>query len=119
MFKKPKPTVRGDLSAILKFLEESNYDIKELIRLLNQFKILVKREKELTDEKDKKNILTAQIRLFDRILKTYAMFQLDSDINGERIKAIAKMLAKKSLKVKVSDELIKKVHTAEEWTYDW
>lgn len=119
ILKKPKLTIKKDLDAVLKFLEETNYDVKELIRLLDQFKILTKREKETKDEKELKNVLTAQIRIFDRILKIYAMFELDADINGERVKNIGKLLSNKAEKIGISDELMQKMKTAEEWTYDW
>ena len=101
-----------DLDAILEFFKDIPLNLKKLILLYSTFKLLRKQELKLNKSTDK--IIKNQIRTYDKILKTYEILELDTDINGERVKKIAKALAKKAQKLGMN-KTIKKEH----WTFDW
>ena len=118
--KKPQPKkvdVLADLDAITEFLGEVQYDTKEL---LAQFKKLKELEKEY-------NIaasgilhinLETQAKLLDRLLERYEFFENDVDINGLRVKIIAKEFLKRASKAGMTD-LVRQKEKDKRWMMLW
>ena len=63
--------------------------------------------------------LQKQIKKYDKIMKAYEVLELDTDVNGERVKKIAHELQEKAKKLAVDKELLKKITTSTHWTFDW
>lgn len=122
LLKKPKVhlDVDKDLDAIFHFLKEYPKDIKKLANLLLEFKRLRNEEKQLRSEnKDIKKNVSEQVKVFDEILKVYEYFQLDCDINGERVKMIANSIEKQAKSSDIPVRFIKKIEKSERWNFDW
>lgn len=107
----------ADIAAIVYFFSNLNPHLESIVKSLKKLTELRKKEI-ISDDKEKNNILKEQIDVFDELLKDYEIFELDTDINGERVKKLAKYLRKKAKKAKLSKEIIKKTKK-ERWTFDW
>ena len=95
-------------------------DIKKMAGLFTQFRKLRKKEAEARKaRKNIKAIIQQQVRLYDKILKQYEFFELDADINGERVKKISKALGEKAKKEMIDPKLLEKIKKSERWTFDW
>jgi len=121
--KKEFVNVDSSVNAILVFLKETEPALKNITRLYNQFKLLRKRELQLKKNKAGKtalkNNIQKQIKKYDQILKAYELLELDTDVNGERVKNIADEIEKKARNLKADKKLLEKVTTSEHWTFDW
>ena len=121
--KKEFVNVDSSVNAILVFLKETEPALKNITRLYNQFKLLRKRELQLKKNKAGKtalkNNIQKQIKKYDQILKAYELLELDTDVNGERVKNIADEIEAKARKLKADKKLLEKVTTSEHWTFDW
>lgn len=121
--KKEFVNVDSSVNAILVFLKETEPALKDITRLYNQFKLLRKRElqlkKEKAGKKSLKNNIQKQIKKYDQILKAYELLELDTDVNGERVKNIADEIEKKARNLKADKKLLEKITTSEHWTFDW
>lgn len=108
---------------IIDFLEEINPAVDTLSRLLNEFRSLRKQELKFRREKKDKELLKdnlqKQIRKFDKIIKAYELLELDTDVNGERIKKIADVLQEKAKKQQIDRALLEKITKSNHWTFDW
>ncbi len=108
---------------ILGFLDETGPALKEVSRLYNQFKSLRKLELKLKKEKAGnhalKDNITKQIKKYDQIIKAYEMLELDTDVNGERVKKLADEIEAKARRLKVNKELLDKITKSDHWTFDW
>ena len=108
---------------ILGFLDETGPALKEIGRLYNQFKSLRNLELKLKKEKAGnhalKDNITKQIKKYDQIIKAYEMLELDTDVNGERVKKLADEIEAKARRLKVNKELLDKITKSDHWTFDW
>ncbi len=108
---------------ILGFLDETGPALKDISKLYGQFKSLRKLELKLKKEKAGnhalKDNITKQIKKYDQIIKAYEMLELDTDVNGERVKKIADEIEAKARKLKVNKELLDKITKSDHWTFDW
>ncbi|MBW2966344.1 hypothetical protein KY342_04540, partial [Candidatus Woesearchaeota archaeon] len=108
---------------ILSFLKETEPALKSVARLYSQLKSLRKMELKLKKEKAGKNSLRnniqKQVKKYDQILKAYELLELDTDVNGERVKKIADEIESKARRLKADKELLKKMATSDHWTFDW
>ena len=108
---------------ILGFLDETGPALKEISILYNQFKSLRKLELKLKKEKKGnhalKDNITKQIKKYDQIIKAYEMLELDTDVNGERVKKLADEIEAKARRLKVNKELLDKITKSDHWTFDW
>jgi hypothetical protein len=111
------------LVTIIDFLKDFRPAVDTLDRLLNEFQLLRKKELKFKKEKKDKELikenLQKQIRKFDQIMKTYEVLELDTDVNGERVKKIAHELQEKARKQQIDKALLKKITTSAHWTFDW
>ncbi|MBI2582458.1 hypothetical protein HYV87_05020 [Candidatus Woesearchaeota archaeon] len=118
--KKPQPKkvdVLADLDAITEFLGEVQYDTKEL---LAQFKKLKELEKEyhIAASGILHINLETQAKLLDRLLERYEFFENDVDINGLRVKIIAKEFLKRASKAGMTD-LVRQKEKDKRWMMLW
>ena len=110
--------VGADLRAIVDYLKNANYDVKELLKLFIEFDKLRKEAKVLTDEELKVVNLKKRIHVFDRIMLRYEYYDHDVEINGKRAKIIAKQLMEDAEKKGLTEELAK-IRKEARWTFDW
>ena len=108
---------------IIDFLEEINPAVDTLSRLMNEFRSLRKQELKFKREKKDKDLikdnLQKQIKKFDKIIKAYELLELDTDVNGERVKKIANVLQEKAKKQQIDRALLDKITKSNHWTFDW
>ena len=109
--------VNQDIRAIADFLYNLKYEREKILRLVKEFMELRIEASALHDPELKKKNLRHQINLFDQIIQAYSFFQEDADINGNRIKNIAKVLRKSAIKSEEID-LIDKTNDLK-WKFDW
>jgi hypothetical protein len=121
--KKEFVNIDKTMDIVLGFLDEAGPALKELGKLYNQFKSLRKTELKLKKEKKGSHALRSnlakQIKKYDQIIKAYEMFELDTDVNGERVKKIADEIQDKARKLKVNKDLLNKITKSDHWTFDW
>jgi hypothetical protein len=121
--KKPYTDIDTGLGVIIDFLKETRPGLDKLDRLLNEFRLLRKKELQLKREKKGKDLLrenlTKQIKKYDQIMKAYELLELDTDVNGERIKKIADEVEDKARKLQVDKKLLEKITKSNHWTFDW
>lgn len=120
MFKEKKPKKidsLNDIEAIIEFLEDVKTDQETLIK---NFKSLQELEKEshVTNKDIIKVNLDAQSKLFDKIIENYEFFQNDVDINGIRVKMLAKNFLKKAKKAEL-DNIVKEKKKSMLWKFQW
>ncbi len=118
----PKPPaidVDKDVDALLLSLNESAPVIKEIAKLLVQFKALRKKEKTTKSDKELKNIIEEQVQVYDRILQQFEYYELEVDISGERVKNISTVLGKKAKDAAISSKWLSKIKKSERWIFDW
>ena len=121
--KKEFVNIDRTMQIILDFLDETGPALKNLASLCSQFKVLRNNELKMKKDKAGKNELRTnihkQIKKYDAIMKAYELLELDTDVNGERIKKIANELTLKAKKLKANKDLLNKVTKSEHWTFDW
>ncbi len=121
--KKEYVNIDNTINIILTFLNETGPALKELSKLCNQFGALRRMELKLKKEKagpaTLRHNIQKQIKKYDEVLKAYEILELDTDVNGERIKKIAGELTKKAKVLKVDKVLLDKVTKSTHWTFDW
>ena len=112
----------GFFEAIITFFKEVNGSTKNLLNLYKEFLALRRRELELkaakAPERALRKVVQEQIRKYDGILEMYEVFEMDVDINGERVKKIAKAIKEKAAEMAVEKKLLEKMETPK-WTFDW
>ena len=108
----------ADLRAIVDYLKNAHYDVEELLKMFAEFDKLRKEAKVLTDDKLKPENLKRQIRVFDRLLLRYEFYDHDVEINGQRVKSIAKQLMESAEEKGLTEEL-DKIKKEARWTFDW
>ena len=114
---KTKINVNKDVKAITYFLANLPYDDERLLRLFKEFLELRLEHYALSDDKLKRQNIIKQVNLFDQIIDLYQYFQDDVDINGKRVKNIAKALTK-VVKDQNIEEAKAKVQSLK-WRFDW
>jgi len=121
--KKEYVDIDKTMDIILNFLNEIKPAADELAKLYNQFQSLRNMELKLKKEKAGnhalKDNITKQIKKYDAVMKAYELLELDTDVNGERVKKIANELTSKAKKLKANKELLNKVTKSDHWTFDW
>ncbi|MBW2981412.1 hypothetical protein KY343_00900 [Candidatus Woesearchaeota archaeon] len=121
--KKEYVNIDKAMEIILDFLNEVKPAADELAKLYNQFNALRKMELKLKKGKAgahaMKDNMQKQIKKYDQVIKAYEMLELDTDVNGERVKKIADKLTETARKLKVNKDLLDKVTRSDHWTFDW
>ncbi|MCK4521604.1 MAG: hypothetical protein KAU20_03445 [Nanoarchaeota archaeon] len=108
-----------DMKSIIEFLAGVGKDIKELYDLCIKVRKIRQKERSEVDDKKQKKLLTDEINAWDKLLERFVMFDRDTDVTGERIKNISKVLQEEALKINLDKETIKKTRTKDEWVFDW
>jgi hypothetical protein len=122
--KKQEPIdIDKDLKAIVEFFKGVNGSLKELAGMYKRYTELRRQFLHLrgagaSESALAKNI-TEQVRLYNKILKTFELFELDADIASERAKKIAKALKIAAEEYKISQKWLDLVRKDEKWTFDW
>ena len=116
--KAPKINVRKDIDAIEFSLKNVQPVIKELQMLFKKFKALRAKEKKAAGA-EKVKLIQEQVMVYDKILRQYEYYELDVDINGERVKKISTVLGKKAKDANISAKWLNKIKKSERWTFDW
>ena len=106
-----------DIQAILECLNELSNDAKPLLKDLHKLEELEK-ERQVGRESILPINLEAQAKLLDTILQRYEFFQNDVDINGIRVKEIARNLLKEAKKAGLKD-LVQEKKKEMKWQFDW
>jgi hypothetical protein len=106
-----------DIQAILEFLDEAKQDIRQLQKTLKQLEELEK-ERQVADSGVLQINLSSQIKQFDKLLEEYEYFQNDTDINGIRVKHLAKKLLKYAEQAGMKD-VVKKKQQESKWKMMW
>jgi len=114
----PKIDVDKDIDAILTSLEEVKPVIQKLITNLNKFKSVREQEKSKSKKAHKK-ITEKKVKIFDKILEQYEYYELDVDVNGERVKNISTVLGKEAKDSNISKKWLNKIKNSERWIFDW
>lgn len=115
--------VDKDLAVIISFIKEAAPLMKKLLKLSLEMKELRKREAQLRKAKAStkviKNIILQQVKKYDEILKAYEFYELDVDVNGERIKKISTFLGKAAKEAAIEKKWLNIIRKSERWTFDW
>ena len=118
---KPLPkepvNINKDSKAIIDFLLGMDYDREHILRLFKKFLELRLDYHAITDEEVKLKNLRQQITIFDQLIQSYSFFQADNDINGNRVKQIAKAL--KQMAVKSGEPDLLAITSKLQWKFDW
>ncbi len=121
--KKEYVNIDKTMDILLDFLNEQGPALKQLSRLYNQFRTLRSMELKLKKEKVKRHALKQniqkQIKKYDQIMKAYEILELDTDVNGERVKKIANEIQGKAKRLGADKELLTKITKSTHWTFDW
>ena len=115
--------VDKDLKAIIEFFNNVNKNANNLLKLYKEYSRLRKQFIHLKATGASKIALgkniTNQIKLYDKILKNFRLFDLDADIAGERAKKIAKSLKLDAKKYKINKKWLNLVKKDDKWNFDW
>ena len=106
-----------DIQALIEFLQEIKDDAKPLLKDLRQLEEL-EREREVTNEEVLLVNLETQAEVLERILQRYEFLQNDADINGIRIKQVAKELLRRAKRAGLKDLVAEKEQDMK-WQFDW
>lgn len=107
-----------DIEAVMTYLKEVHYDVRELMQQFIELKKLRSEKKMLSDEEAKIDNLRKQIEVYDQLLLRYEYYTQDADINAIRVKIIAKhyLHLAKLHKLYASVEKMKR---ESRWFFDW
>jgi len=114
---KQKVDIVKDLDAIIEYLQEVNYDVKNILPELKKLMELEKERKVASSEVTHINLDT-QASVIDGLLEKYEFFQNDVDINGLRLKAIANQFLRNAKKHGMTD-LVKEKKEDKRWKFFW
>jgi hypothetical protein len=106
-----------DVQAVANFLLDIEPEKVNLIKLLGELEELEQERKVAASGVLQIN-LQAQAKLMEKILQSYADFQNDVDINGLRVKKVAKNFLREAEKAGMKDLVKEKKHDPK-WMFWW
>ena len=115
--KKEPININKDTKAIIDFLINMDHDRERLLRLFKKFLEIRLEFHALTDSALRIRNLRHQVSIFDEIIQVYSFYQGDTDINGKRVKEIAKAMRIMAVRSQEPD-LIDKTSKLR-WRFDW
>ena len=115
--KERKVDVLKDIQAISEFLDNISVDTKVLLKELKKLEQLEKEYKVAKSGIIQINLET-QAKIIETLLQRYDFFQSDADINGQRIKIIAKEFLKRASHHGLTD-LVKEKKKDRKWSLRW
>ncbi|MEK6900767.1 MAG: hypothetical protein AABX37_00315, partial [Nanoarchaeota archaeon] len=98
-------------------LKDVTEEVRSLLPLLEELEELEK-ERQVAKSGVIKINLETQAKILDSVLEKYEFFQNDVDINGLRVKKIAKQVLKEARKEGLK-ELVAEKEKNMHWTFDW
>ncbi|HLC74831.1 MAG TPA: hypothetical protein VJH88_03165 [Candidatus Nanoarchaeia archaeon] len=107
-----------DIDAVMSYLKDVHYDVRELLQRFTELKKLRSEKKVLSDEEAKLDNLRKQIELYDQLLLRYEYYTQDADINAIRVKIIAKHYVHLAKLHKLYASL-EKMRRESRWYFDW
>ena len=110
-------TAVEDIEAVGEFLLDADKDKAAILKLLGELEELEK-ERHVASSGVLQINLNAQAQLLEKLLQSYSDFQNDVDINGLRIKKIAKNFLKEAEKAGMKDLVKEKKHDPK-WMFWW
>src|SRR3989344_5353636 len=113
----PKEDSIKDLTAVIEYIESINDEAELLLPELKKLEEL-ETERQVASSGLAQVNLEAQAVILDKILKEYGFFQNDVDINGIRVKRIAKEFLKQAKKAGLKD-LVKEKEKDNNWRFNW
>ncbi len=113
----PKVDVLADIDAVIDFLGDVSHDVKELLVQLKKLKELEKEYHVAASGILHVNLET-QARVFDQLLERYEFFENDVDVNGLRVKMMAKEFLKRASKAGMTD-LVRRKERDKRWLMLW
>ena len=113
----PKEDALHDIDAIREFLKGAKEDVRALLPLLEKLEEL-ERERQVASDSILPVNLKAQAKIFDELLQHYEFFQNDADINGIRVKRMARELLNHAARAEL-DTLVREKKQDMKWTFDW
>jgi len=113
----PKEDSIKDLTAVIEYIESINDEAELLLPELKKLEEL-ETERQVAASGLAQVNLEAQAVILDKILKEYGFFQNDVDINGIRVKRIAKEFLKQAKKAGLKD-LVKEKEKDNNWRFNW
>ena len=114
---KEKIDIVKDVDAIIEYLEEVSFDVKNILPELKKLMELEKERKIASSEITQINLET-QASVLDNLLEKYEFFQNDVDINGLRLKAIADQFLRNARKAGMKD-LVREKKEDKRWKFFW
>ena len=109
--------VVNDIEAIQECLKDVTEEVRSLLPLLEELEELEK-ERQVAKAGVIKINLETQAKILDSVLEKYEFFQNDVDINGLRVKKIAKQVLKEAKKEGLK-ELVEEKEKMMHWKFDW
>jgi hypothetical protein len=106
-----------DIEAIIEFLNVVKFEAKEILPELSKLKELEK-EREVARSGIRQINLETQAKILDKVIEKYEFFQNDVDINGLRVKIIARQFLKNAEKEGMKD-LIREKNKNSKWKFLW
>jgi hypothetical protein len=114
---KEQMDVVKDVQAIGEFLISSKRDTEKMVKQVGELEELEK-EHLVASEGILQINVDAQIKLMEKLLEEYEFYQSDVDINGLRLKRIAKHLLREAEKAGMHD-LVKEKKKDQKWQFWW
>lgn len=112
-----KVDILKDIQAIQDSLKEAPRESKALLPELQKLEEL-ERERQVARESVIPVNLEAQAKILDALLQRYEYYQNDVDINGIRVKQLAREFLKKARQAGLK-ELVKEKKKDMKWQFDW
>ncbi len=106
-----------DIESIQECLRDVTEEVRSLLPLLEELEELEK-ERLVGKHGVMKVNLETQAAVLDKLLEKYEFFQNDVDINGLRLKKIARNVLKEAKKQGLK-ELVEEREKNMHWTFDW
>jgi len=106
-----------DIGAIIDFLEVVKLEAEEILPELTKLNNLEK-ERQVARSGIRQINLETQAKILDKIIEKYEFFQNDVDINGLRVKMIARQFLKNAEKDGLKD-LINEKKKNSKWKFLW
>jgi len=121
LFGKKKPAkkveVLSDIEAVMDFLSEIQADTKELLSQLKKLHQLEK-EYQVASSGIVHINLETQAKILDKLLERYGFFEDDVDVNGLRVKEMAKEFLQRAKKAGMTD-LVRQKEKDRRWKMLW
>ena len=115
---KKRVDVAKDIAVIKEFLLDFDDDVKIILKLLEQLNELEK-EYHIANRQEVFEVnLNAQETVLEKLLERYEFLQNDVDINGLRVKRIAKEFLNRASKAGMR-ELVREKKKNSKWFFQW